>query len=389
MVISVPVLWVDGSNLISFITDRAFLTRSWGEVEKRGSCGSIVSPFLSHSMSRAFPCVCLGSVDGHCFECRKFECDESFPNCCMVVGWWLIKWQRDGEAKNPGPTELVLADLIPDEVPKGQMSVMTGLFSSWDLPTRADGAELKWNSSYPFEAIHLRTNQCMPGQVDQCMQETGDSHKQASTDPPVVCPLTGCPPGVGAAGAPVTPTPTGSRPTDISACDSKSRKRRTDGASVVSYNGNCWSTAQDFLLRTDAAVVTLQETKVDGDKLKEAEEWSIRNGWKPFFAPCLRSSKGEVRAGVAVMVRKHISACAMPGPWPGLTPAAVLDGWCAAVHVDYGLKGGLIIGSVYLECGVGLGQETDNWQRICRIGEMLNHYGKPFLLGGGLERISA
>ena len=60
----------------------------------------------------------------------------------------------------------------------------------------------------------------------------------------------------------------------------------------------------------------------------------------------------------------------------------MLDGWCAALHVDYGLKGGLLVASIYLECGMCLGVKTDTWQRICRIGEMLTHYGKPFVLGG-------
>ena len=118
------------------------------------------------------------------------------------------------------------------------------------------------------------------------------------------------------------------------------RKRRTEGGHLVSFNANCWPSARDFLSRTDVQVVMVQETKVDGIKLVEAETWCINNGWKPFFTPCLRSDKGEVRAGTGVFVRKCISACPILGLRRGSSPASVIDGWGAAVHVDDGLAGG-------------------------------------------------
>ena len=40
------------------------------------------------------------------------------------------------------------------------------------------------------------------------------------------------------------------------------------------------------------------------------------------------------------------------------------------------------MGSVYLECGIGVDINSENWHRLCRIGEMVAHYGKPFVLGG-------
>ena len=47
-----------------------------------------------------------------------------------------------------------------------------------------------------------------------------------------------------------------------------------------------------------------------------------------------------------------------------------------------GLRGGLVICSVYLETKVGLGAESKNWQSLLRIGETLNHFGRPFIVAG-------
>ena len=109
-------------------------------------------------------------------------------------------------------------------------------------------------------------------------------------------------------------------------------------------------------------MVLCQEIKLDGESLKVAEGWCSSNKWKAFISPCRRSAKSEATAGTVVFMRKHIGAYPLRGPgaeqmaWPG----SIVDGWCTAVHFDYGFKGGLIVGAVYLECGVGLGTSTKN-----------------------------
>ena len=123
-------------------------------------------------------------------------------------------------------------------------------------------------------------------EVNQCVAHPAGDNTKVPAGPPGVCPLTRGLYGVGTSGA-LAGGPAGVAASPISACISACkpqgrRKRRIDGASIISFNGNCWATARDFLIRTDAAVVTLQETKLDGEKLDEAEEWCFRNGWKPF-----------------------------------------------------------------------------------------------------------
>ena len=93
--------------------------------------------------------------------------------------------------------------------------------------------------------------------------------------------------------------------------------------------------------------------KLDGEKLAEAQQWSLKHGWKAFVTPCLRSEVGEPTAGAGVFVRKHIGAAPIVGPGDAhqATPGSICDGWAQAVHLDFAMKGGLIVASVYLESG--------------------------------------
>ena len=153
--------------------------------------------------------------------------------------------------------------------------------------------------------------------------------------------------------------------------------------SLITFNGSCWPTAKEFLDRTDASIVLAQEVKLDGDAKAEAEQWCLRHRWQPFITPCCRPAAGNPTAGTGIFVRSHIGAAPIIGP--GATskhPGSIMDGWAMAVHVDVGMKGGLIVASVYLECGQGIGCETRNWQRLLRIGETMQHFGRPFILGG-------
>ena len=71
-----------------------------------------------------------------------------------------------------------------------------------------------------------------------------------------------------------------------------------------------------------------------------------------------------------------------PGASHTSESGSIVDGWACAAHLDFGMRGGLIVVSLYLECGTGIGIETDNWQRLLKVGEVINHYGKPVCIGG-------
>ncbi len=49
----------------------------------------------------------------------------------------MMKREGDGEAENPGPTQLILADLVPDQRPQGDLQCMSGLFPRWEMAPRS------------------------------------------------------------------------------------------------------------------------------------------------------------------------------------------------------------------------------------------------------------
>ena len=167
----------------------------------------------------------------------------------------------------------------------------------------------------------------------------------------------------------------------------KRRKHKSEGLEIVTDNGSCWATTKDFLQRTSAHAVCSQELKLDGEDKLSSEDWCITNGWKPFISPCCRTDKGECSAGVGIFVRKHLGATPLKGNGASqkLKHGSIVDGWAQAIHLETGLRGGLIICSVYLETGIGIGVETCNWQRLLRVGESLNYYGKPYVVAGGFN----
>ena len=61
---------------------------------------------------------------------------------------------------------------------------------------------------------------------------------------------------------------------------------------------------------------------------------------------------------------------------------SICEAWAQVVHLDFGMRGGLIVCSVYLEIGVGLAVSTKNWQRLMCVAETMNPSGKPFVIGG-------
>ena len=92
---------------------------------------------------------------------------------------------------------------------------------------------------------------------------------------------------------------------------------------------------------------------------------------------------GKPVGGAGVFVRSHIGATPIhrPGRPTTANPAAIIDGWAAACHIDFAMKGGMVCVAAYQEEGAGYGPETGNWKRCLQIGEFIREMGKPFLIG--------
>ena len=58
----------------------------------------------------------------------------------------------------------------------------------------------------------------------------------------------------------------------------------------------------------------------------------------------------------------------------------IVPGYCVAMLVHTGIRGGMIVGSTYLEQGLGLGGA--NASKISRLGEYLSYYAFQFAVAG-------
>ena len=75
---------------------------------------------------------------------------------------------------------------------------------------------------------------------------------------------------------------------------------------VETANPNAWSGATEYLNSSAADFMAVQETKVDNEKVADAENTARHQGWSASVSPCLQGAGGGNSAGVAVACRKHI-----------------------------------------------------------------------------------
>ncbi|CAK0906391.1 unnamed protein product, partial [Prorocentrum cordatum] len=119
----------------------------------------------------------------------------------------------------------------------------------------------------------------------------------------------------------------------------------------------------------ECSVMAVQETHVDQEHLADKQHAMLDAGWKGLWAPAIRSDSGAgTTGGVAVLVPSHITATAPPQ----CDSHILIPGRAVACHVRWGLPGGLVVISVYLKDGEGLGATNCShvWalvQYVCRL----------------------
>eukprot|EP00959_Pyramimonas_sp_CCMP1952_P032488 681851-Pyramimonas_sp.AAC.1 len=61
---------------------------------------------------------------------------------------------------------------------------------------------------------------------------------------------------------------------------------------IVTYNGNCWATAEGFIHETSASVVLIQEHKLGAERQIEVSRRMAGAGWKCFWGQASISDAG-------------------------------------------------------------------------------------------------
>ena len=76
---------------------------------------------------------------------------------------------------------------------------------------------------------------------------------------------------------------------------------------IDTVNPNAWRAGVDYMGRTAADVLLVQEVRLPGGEPCIAAEQTARNAkWKLAIEPCLRTAKGGCSAGTAIATRSYI-----------------------------------------------------------------------------------
>eukprot|EP00959_Pyramimonas_sp_CCMP1952_P384447 8057159-Pyramimonas_sp.AAC.1 len=72
---------------------------------------------------------------------------------------------------------------------------------------------------------------------------------------------------------------------------------------IVSYNGNCWATAEGFIHETSASVVLFQEHKLGAERQLDVSRRMAEAGWKCSWGQASISDKGQYTGGTCIAAR--------------------------------------------------------------------------------------
>ena len=148
---------------------------------------------------------------------------------------------------------------------------------------------------------------------------------------------------------------------------------------IDTVNPNAWSNAQDYLGRTGADIVCVQEARIAGDDTVCTAEQTARGaGWKAAISHCDVTKAGGRSAGVAIAARSYMGTCWTPGARPDdnhdLPRFAVRKVGAIA-------KGGINIGTIYLQDSIGIANRV-NLDLLQRVASILRTLEGPWILAG-------
>ncbi len=149
---------------------------------------------------------------------------------------------------------------------------------------------------------------------------------------------------------------------------------------IATANVTSWGSAINFLHRTDADLLLIQEHKLGEERMEAAIVWLRRRGWHAIMAPAKRGPNGGWSAGVAILAKSHLGISL-----PAVGSEVVCPAHVVAARVEApGCRPFLAV-SAYLQDGDGLGKT--NMGMIQRIGLCIAAQGEdvPFVIGGDFQ----
>ena len=149
---------------------------------------------------------------------------------------------------------------------------------------------------------------------------------------------------------------------------------------VDTVNPNAWSAGADYMSRTAADILLIQEVKLpEGDPCDAAEQAARNAKWKMSTEPCLITAKGGRSAGTAVAARNYIGM-SMPEAVE-TTQELHAKGHFAMRRVAAMGKGGVHCGSAYLFSEGGIAAKW-NLDLLDTMAFTISGLIGPWIIGG-------
>ena len=167
---------------------------------------------------------------------------------------------------------------------------------------------------------------------------------------------------------------------DDGSLSAMSNQHRKDGMwAFDTCNANAWPGAKEYLAKTQADFVAVQEARLQDAGCKGVEQTVRNSEWRTAVAPCTVTAADGKSAGLAITGRTHTAMknSIWPKAWPKL-----LSDWLILKHVAAICKGELRIGSCYLtSCNVGIKDQRNTDVLQLMVG-VFNGVKGPWVVGG-------
>ena len=136
----------------------------------------------------------------------------------------------------------------------------------------------------------------------------------------------------------------------------------------------------NYLHITAADVVCSQEVKrFEGQPCAALESEARRAGWAMAVQACGEGKQGCPSAGTAVAARAHLGLAEVPG----LSVGVQLKGRMSVKWLGGIARGGVFVGSIYLQSGVGM--STGNLRLLEEAAKLLMSLPGPWILSGDFQ----
>ena len=155
---------------------------------------------------------------------------------------------------------------------------------------------------------------------------------------------------------------------------------------IITINCTTWTSFTAVLEEgaCGADLVLLQEHHLEHEAVAREEAWARGVGWSAKLGAAVPTGRGGCSGGVGILTRNHRGLGRAHGTHreelvPGRAACCLWNGG--------GVPGGLVVASVYLVCGTGMGE--DNWSIIKDVATELRMLGRPYVVGGDFQQSPA